>query len=127
MNAQQTDQPAIYGLRNAEKEFYFMMPRPCPEAGHERPEARTHGGLELAKSGHTANKERKHGGHTRGRHRGGQGEKAFTFPLQDFRQAQGGHMADSSGHMADKVWRHGQSGLQADTRRTSKLQAAVAN
>ena len=98
------------GLRNAEKEFYFMMPRPCRTAGHERPEARTHGGPELAKSGHMADKERTHGGHTRGRH------KRRT-------RREGGHMATyaykiGGRHKAD-TWRTRFGGTaKADSRRT---------
>ena len=82
------------GLLNAEKEFYFMMSRPCPTASHERPEARTHGGPELAKSGHMADKERTHGGHTRGKHKRGT-------------RREGSHMG-----------RHMRARLEADTWRT---------
>ena len=82
----------------------------------------THAGPELAKSGHMADKERTHGGHTRGR-RKRRARFGGRHKAKVWRRSQSGHVADTwrahGGHMADK-WQFGggaRSGLR-HTRRT---------
>ena len=93
------------GLRNAENEFSFMMPRPCPRAGHERTKPRgedtwwTRAGKERAHSGQIGHMADTWWTHAR------QTQEADNV----WRRGQNGHVADKrrshGGHMADKIWR----------------------
>ena len=113
----------------AEKEFYFMMRRPCPTA--QSPGARTDGGPELAKTGHTCM-----------RHMVGTRTKADTWRTQgeydmadiwrtrfggrtNTRRTQGGHMADKRPAMfggGAKRTQGSQGGHMAETRRSRRTQ-----
>ena len=102
-------------LRNAENEFYFM-PRPAARqaTSGQIPEARTHGGRGLTKSGHMADEERTRSGYTQDRHKrptpGGQGLEASRLK-SDTRRAHGEQRTHDSRAMADAC---GQ-GLEART------------
>ena len=104
-------------------------PAPQQATSRQSLEARTHGGLELAKGGQKADTwhTHTHGGHTYtwGRHRRrtrfGGAAKADTWRTQggfkaDTWQTQGGHMVDTQGLKAHS--RRTQGGQTADTRRT---------
>ena len=101
------------------KNFTSWRHSPAPQqaTSKQSAEARTHGGPELTRSGHMADKERTHGGHThthtqqtgaRGGHRAG---KVWRRAKANTRRT------TWRTYMADKVWRRCQSGLKADARR----------
>ena len=123
------------GLRHAEQEVYFTMPRPCPTTGHERTKSRgedtgwTWAGKERAhgrqradtwgEQGLEARPKRTRGGHkaVTWRTRGGQGLEARPSALNghkaDKQRTQGGHKEDTwrtrGRDMAEKLRGRGQS------------------
>ena len=98
------------GLRNGAKQLCLMMPRPCPTAGQERAKSR---GKAKALADRWWTK-----GMARWTH-GRQGLEAQPKWTQG--RTQVGHAETwqtHGGHIVVKVWRRGQSGHKANTRRT---------
>ena len=105
MNAKETDQRTcnIHAVSCAMLRRNFTScrgPALQQATSGQSPDARAHGGPELAKSGHMADKERTYGGQTRGRH------KRRTGFGGNWRRGQSGHVTQD-GHMADtrQTWR----------------------
>ena len=119
MNAKEADQQAcnidVAGC-NAEKEFYFMMPRVCPTAGHRRGHM-----LDLSwqrKGAWRTKSERMAdmGGRRKRRRRGQSRNVAVTWRTYDIQGLEAGRT--HGGHKAG-TWRTtGRQGLEAGPKRT---------